>query len=194
MTAPNGQAALDNARQVDNYSPGYCLKYVRAEAWRIGGLYASAIDAWHGAIKRHPGDRNAPIGAPMFYEGGQYGHIVVAVETERDRMRSTDMPYSGVVNEGDIDWPVNNWGQKYLGWTEDLNAVDLPLESEDEMTGEDWDKLRKIVREECERNNKPATDSVWDEAQTVTSPGGDDMQKSMRQIARETWQRVAKMA
>ena len=195
MTAPSGQAALNNARQVNTYPVGYCLKYVRAEGWRIGGLYASAIDAWHGAIERHPGDRNPPLGAPMFYEGGQYGHIVLCTESERERMRSTDMPYSGAVSEGDLDWPVSHWGQRYLGWTGDLNGVDLPIAKgeDDEMTPDDWDKLRGIVRDEVERNNKGATDSVWDEAQTVTKPNGQDEQKSMRQIARETWQRVAKL-
>jgi hypothetical protein len=192
MTAPSGAAAVSNARQVGTYPPGYCLKYVRAEAWRIGGLYASAIDAWYGAIDRHPGDRNPPLGAPCFYSGGQYGHIVVW--TNQPDMRSTDMPSSGLVSEGDLDWPVNHWGQTYLGWAGDLNGVDLPLESEDEMTGEDWEKLRRIVREEVQKNNATSTDSVWDERQTVTLPSGKDADKSMRQIARETFQRVAKMA
>jgi hypothetical protein len=192
MTAPSGQAALDNARQVKTYPPGYCLKYVRAEAWRIGGLYASAIDAWHGAINRHPGDRTPPLGAPCFYSGGQYGHIVVWAEKPED-MRGTDMPSAGVVGEDALDWPERHWGQTYLGWTEDLNGVDLPLGNEDEMTPEDWDKLRNIVRDEVERNNKGATDAVWDESLTVTKPNGEDDQKSTRQVLRETWQRVAKL-
>jgi hypothetical protein len=148
VTAPSGQAAIDNARQVDGYPVGYCLKYVRAEAWRVGSLYASAIDAWHGAVRRHPGDRRPPAGAPMFYAGGQYGHIVICTRADTEDIRSTDMPYAGHVDEGDLDWPVTHWGQEYLGWAEDLNAVDLPLGEEDEMTSEDWDKLRDIVREE----------------------------------------------
>lgn len=151
MTAPSGQAALDNARQVTTYAVGYCLKYVRAEAWRIGGLYGSAIDAWYGAIDRHPGDRSPPIGAPMFYSGGQYGHIVVCVRESDGRMRSTDMPSSGVVSEGELAWPVEHWGQDYLGWAGDLNGVDLPLGSEDEMTPDDWEKLRGIVRDEVQK-------------------------------------------
>jgi hypothetical protein len=151
VTAPSGQAALDNARQVDTYAVGYCLKYVRAEAWRIGGLYASAIDAWHGAVHRHPGDRNPPLGAPMFYSGGQYGHVVFNSKANTENMRGTDMPNNGAVSEGDLDWPVTHWGCTYLGWTEDLNSVDLPLESEDEMTPDDWDKLRNIVRDEVQR-------------------------------------------
>ena len=187
MTAPSGQAALSNARQVHSYPPGYCLKYVRAEAWRIGGLYGSAIDAWHGAVKRHPGDRNPPVGAPMFYSGGTYGQIVVTGDDPADDdMRGTDMPHSGQVSEGDMDWPVTNWGQTYLGWTEDLNGVDLPLgKDEDEMTGDDWDKMRKIVADEVAK--------VWTKNQDVTLPNGKKDTKTTGQILRETWQRVAKM-
>lgn len=194
MTAPSGQAALDNARQVRTYAPGYCLKYVRAEAWRVGSLYASAIDAWHGAIRRHPGDRHPPLGAPCFYSGGQYGHIVVWAEKPED-MRGTDMPSSGQVGEDALSWPEQHWGQTYLGWAEDLNGVDLPLAGdEDEMTPADWDKLRTIVRDEVTRNNGASTDSVWDERQTVTKPNGQDEAKAMRTLMRETWQRVAKLA
>lgn len=151
MTAANGQAAVSNARQVTTYPVGMCLKYVRAEAWRIGSLYGSAIDAWYGAIDRHPGDRSPPLGAPLFYSGGQYGHIVVNTKANADPMRGTDMPSSGRVSESDLDWPVRNWGQTYLGWAGDLNGVDLPLGEDDEMTPADWDKLRGIVREEVQR-------------------------------------------
>jgi len=149
VTSANGKEALAKARQHQTYAVGYCLRFVRLEAWEIGGLYASAIDAWHGAQHRHPGDRNPPIGAPMFYAGGRYGHIVVAGD-RADLMRSTDCRTSGAVSEADTDWPVRSWGQRYLGWTEDLNGIDLPLEAEEEeeMTGEDWQKLRSIVREE----------------------------------------------
>jgi hypothetical protein len=192
MTAPSGSAAVANARTVDTYSSGMCLKFVR-EQWRVNSLYGSAIDAWAGAVDRHPGDRSPPLGAPLFYEGGQHGHIVIGVKANADPMRGTDMPSSGRVSEDVIAWPEIHWGQKYLGWTGDLNAVDLPLGNEDEMTPDDWDKLRGIVRDEVERNNKGATDAVWDEAQTVTKPNGDDEQKSTRQILRETWQRVANL-
>ena len=189
MTADSGQQALSNAREVKTYPQGYCLKFVR-EGWRIGGVYASAIDAWHGAIKRHPGDRNPPIGAPVFYSGGQYGHIVFNTEGPDD-IRGTDMPSSGQVSEDDTNWPVRNWGQTYLGWTEDLNGVDLPLEDE-EMTSEDWQKLRDIVAEEVKANNPAVVDKVWEEEFTVTKPDGKDEKKSSRQVIRETWQRVAK--
>jgi hypothetical protein len=144
MTAGSGDAALSNARQIGSYAQGMCLKYVRAEAWRIGSLYGSAIDAWYGAVKRHPGDRNPPTGAPMFYSGGQYGHIVID-NAKADGMRSTDNPSSGRVGETDVDWPVRAWGQTYLGWTEDLNGVDLPLGDVDDDEGDDMQQQDEIA-------------------------------------------------
>lgn len=194
MMAGSGDEAVANARRFDTYAVGYCLRFVRAEAWQIGGLYASAIDAWHGARHRHPGDRNPPLGAPLFYSGGRYGHIVIATKPGVGQMRSTDCRTRGAVSEALIDWPVKTWGQTYLGWTEDLNGVTLPLgEEDDEMKPEDWIKLRAIVREEVAANNPTVADSVWNEEQNVTQPNGDKVTKTTRQILRETWQRVAKM-
>jgi hypothetical protein len=187
VMAEDGQEAVDNARRFTSYEPGYCLKFVRAEAWQIGSLYGSAKDAWYGAKKRHPGDRRPPLGAPMFYNGNShYGHIVV--NTGQERIRSTDCQTSGHVSEAELDWPVEEWGQGYLGWTEDLNGVNLPLfgmDEEDEMKPEDWDKLRDIVAQEVGK--------VWTEAVTVTKPNGQKEEKSAEQVLRETWQRVAKL-
>ena len=73
-------------------------------------------------------------------------------------------------------------------------APSIDYIDEDEMTDDDWTKLRGIVHDEVVANNKAATDSVWDEALTVTKPNGQDEQKSARQVLRETWQRVAKLA
>ena len=192
MTAPSGQAALNNARQVNSYPPGYCLKYVRAEAWRVASLYGSAIDAWHGAVDRHPGDRTPPLGAPMFYSGGQYGHIVINTKANATTMRSTDCQTSGDVSETDIDWPVRNWGQTYLGWTGDLNGVDLPLGTEDDMQQEDFERIRDIVRDELNKNNPEVVDKVWSEPRNATNPDGQTVEKSMASLVRQTWERVVK--
>lgn len=181
MTAADGTEAVANARRVDRYESGMCLMYVRDEAWRIGALYSSAIDAWHGAVHRHPGDRTPPLGAPMFYAGGSYGHVVVCVRHDDGRIRSTDMPSSGVVSEGALTWPETAWGSDYLGWTEDLNGVRLPLGDEDEMKPEDWDKLRAIVRDE-----------VWERKLEVDKPDGSPTKKAAGQMLREILQRVQK--
>lgn len=130
MTAGSGQEAVKNARTFDSYSSGMCLQWVRGGAWEIGSLYGSAIDAWHGAIHKHPDDRNPPLGAPCFYGGSEHGHIVVF--TGGGDMRSTDCKSRGGVAEAPLNWPETQWGQHYLGWTEDLNGVRLPLGEEDD--------------------------------------------------------------
>lgn len=180
MTASSGKEAVANARAVDTYPPGYCQKYVRS-AWEVASLYGSAIDAWYGAVDRHPGDRSPPLGAPMYYEGGNYGHVVIGTKADAAPMRSTDMPHSGVVGEDVISWIENHWGYRYLGWTGDINGVDLPLETEDEMKPEDWDKLRQIVRDE-----------VWERKLEVDKPDGSPTKKAAGQMLREILQRVQK--
>jgi hypothetical protein len=131
VVANNGADAVANARHVTSYEPGMCLKYVRGEAWEVGSLYGSAIEAWNGSTDKHPGDRNPPLGAPCFYDGGQYGHVVVFVGGD---MRSTDCQTTGRVSETDLDWPSRTWGSayRYLGWCGDLNGVDLPLDNSTE--------------------------------------------------------------
>ena len=124
MTASSPAQAVANGRAVTGYPVGYCQKYVRDPCWRVPSLYGSAIDAWNGARRRHPGDRNPPAGAPCYYSGGNYGHAVISVGG--GRIRSTDCPTSGRVNDTDLAWPERTWGYTYLGWTEDLNGVTLP--------------------------------------------------------------------
>lgn len=191
MVASSGKAAVENARKFARYEVGMCQKFIRGEAWHLGSLYGSAIDAWYGAMHKHPEDRNPPLGAPMFYKGGQYGHIVI--NTGQNDIRSTDCPSSGQVSEAATDWPVNHWGQDYLGWTEDLNGVMLPLDKDDdEMKDEDFQRIRKIVAEEVKQNNGEAAERVWIDDMTVTKPDGSKQTKDVRQVIREVWQKIAK--
>lgn len=127
MTAASGREALDNADSYGSYDQGMCLQWVRGPCWEIGSFYASAIDAWNGAHKKHPGDRDPPDGAPCFYRGGTYGHIVIYRTHGSGRIRSTDCTYATKVGDAALSWPETAWGDTYLGWTEDLNGVDLPL-------------------------------------------------------------------
>lgn len=126
MTAKSGDEASKNGAAYTSYETGMCLKWVRGPCWEIGSLYGSAIEAWNGAREKHPGDRNPPVGAPCFYSGGTYGHAVIARPGDR-RIRSTDAPSSHKVSDQDLAWPEWAWGYTYLGWTEDLNGVGLPL-------------------------------------------------------------------
>jgi hypothetical protein len=135
MTASSPQEAVSNGRSYSSYDTGMCLKWTRGPCWEVGSLYASAIDAWNGATQKHSGDRNPPEGAPCFYRGGQYGHAVISVGG--GRIRSTDCTSSTKVNDAALSWPESAWGYTYLGWTGDINGVDLPLGS----TGEGLDDV-----------------------------------------------------
>ena len=133
MTADSGRAAVDNANGWTSYASGMCLQWVRSKCWLLGSYFPDAITAWNGAEFKHPGDRTPPLGAPLFYRGGQYGHVVIA---RAEDMRSTDCTSTGRVSPAAIGWVEDHWGYTYLGWTGDLNGVRLPLTT-DTNTGED---------------------------------------------------------
>lgn len=123
MVASSASESIGNARDYGSCDVGMCLKYVRT--WlEIGSREASAADAWHAAKYRHT-DRNPPPGAPVFYLGGEYGHIALTVDDDGN-IRSTDCTSSGDVSESDLDWPTRKWGHDYVGWTEDVNGVSIP--------------------------------------------------------------------
>jgi hypothetical protein len=148
MTADSGKQALANGRNIKSGWSGMCQKYVRDPCWRVGSLYGSAIDAWNGSTKKHSGDRTPPVGAPCYYRGGNYGHAVISTGNGKV-MRSTDCTYTGDISEVEIGWVESHWGYTYLGWTGDLNGVDLPLgnEGDDDMplSDSDLDKIAQRV-------------------------------------------------
>jgi hypothetical protein len=127
MVAGSGDAAVANGRKVSTYDSGMCQMFVRSQCWQVPSLYGSAIEAWNGAREKHPGDRNPPMGAPVYYRGGNYGHAVIFVGS--GDMRSTDCQTAYAVSDTDLSWPERAWGYEYLGWTGDINGVDLPLSS-----------------------------------------------------------------
>lgn len=147
MVAESGKQALANGRAHGSGYSGLCAKYVREPCWRVAALYGSAIDQWRGATKKHPGDRNPPPGAPMYYEGGQYGHAVVSAGG--GQIRSTDCTSANDISEVDVSWVEKNWGYRYLGWTGDLNGVDLPItgKDDDEVRDEDIEAIAKRVNQ-----------------------------------------------
>jgi hypothetical protein len=186
MTAIGPRAAIRNAHSVKQYPPGMCQQFVRHPCWEVPPLYGSAIEAWNGARHKHPGDRNPPLAAPLYFRGGKYGHAVIAV-APRQVMRSTDCRTRGQVSDEQISWIEQHWGYEYLGWTEDLNGVLLPLrdEEDEEMNEADWKRLQGMLDDTVEK--------VWAEKITVTQPGnGQDTEKKAEQVIRETWQKVTK--
>jgi hypothetical protein len=180
MTARDADEAVANANARTSYDSGMCQQFVRGPCWEVAAVFGSAIEAWNGARHKHPGDRNPPKGAPCFYRGGNYGHVVIA---KGDGVRSTDTPSSGRVGDTALSHFEAAWNYTYLGWTSDLNGVDLPLGGggDDEMNEDDWKRLRNIVRDE-----------VWERKLDVDKPDGSPTKKSAGQIIRETLQRVQK--
>lgn len=146
MVASSGDEAVHNARQIKSGYSGMCQKFTRV-SWEVGSLYGSAIDAWNGADEKHSGDRTPPVGAPCYYRGGSYGHAVVYVGN--GKIRSTDCPSAGQISEVDLNWPEVHWGYPYLGWTGDINEVDLPLNGKDDddmpLSDKDIQKIADAV-------------------------------------------------
>jgi hypothetical protein len=166
-----------------------CQQYVRGPCWGVGSLYGSAIEAWNGSTQKHPGDRNPPDGAPCYYSGGSYGHAVLFTD-KSDAMRSTDCQSTGRVSETDLGWPERAWGYKYLGWTGDINGVDLPLSSSSNSeTGEDdmpkYDHASRASDVTIAANEWRTIS--WD---NVTGDGGFDVGQSGCEIGGRTYNAV----
>lgn len=83
-----------------------------------------AIDGWNGSPMKHPGDRNPPIGALVYYSaatsGATAGDGHVAIYVGGGMIRSTDAGGYGVNATVPLNWPERNWGRRYLGWTGDV--------------------------------------------------------------------------
>jgi hypothetical protein len=133
MRASAGDAVAA-ANKYTSYSVGYCLRWV-VTCWQAPSIGCpDAITSWEWALQKHPNDRNPPVGAPVYYRGGNYGHIAIC--TAPGRIRSTDCQGAGKVSEVALSWPEQAWGYPYLGWTGDLSKADLPLapDGDDDVT------------------------------------------------------------
>jgi hypothetical protein len=84
--------------------------------------YLSAAEQWHQMVatnNAHPGDRQPPTGALVFWAtGGPYGHVAVYVGN--GRIVSNDIG-DAVAGEGGVylvDFALieTKWGATYLGW------------------------------------------------------------------------------
>lgn len=121
-----GQPAIDfgYARVGPNAMPasGYCLQFVR-ENFAVPAVYGSAIDAWHGAAYRHPGDPNPPAGVPVWYDTASvYGHVAFYVGG--GRCLST---YNADVRDLAFADMPNVFGGPYLGWAPEVNEHQIIL-------------------------------------------------------------------
>jgi CW_7 repeat len=88
---------------------------------------ADAVDGWKKEPKRHPGDRHPPRGVPLAWSGGSKGHGHRAVSLGNQMVRSIDVYGPGSVGTVRLDWFEKNWDMKYLGWSETISGLMIPL-------------------------------------------------------------------
>lgn len=114
---------IESLRPTASYE-GLCLRGVRT-ALSIPALYPSAIKAWEAV----PGDeRNRtlpPPGKPIFWALGKHGHV--ALSCGFGVCWSTDILRRGKFDVVPTALIERRWGGRYLGWSESLNGVSLPL-------------------------------------------------------------------
>ena len=106
---------------------GYCHRTCQ-NAWGLPHKYASALDAWNHipAKAKNTDPTKAPIGAPHFFDGGLYGHVVLQSD-KKGIVIGTDAPVADYVGEVPLNWFAKHWGKKYLGWSSVYNDESLQL-------------------------------------------------------------------
>ena len=104
---------------------GMCLKTCRL-AWQIPAKYPSAIVAWNNTPKKNKftDPMKAPVGVTHFWKGGKFGHVAIQ-SSKSGYVWSTDLPIKDTVGRIYYTEVSDAWGSKYLGWTTQLNGVDL---------------------------------------------------------------------
>jgi len=125
VTAASGSAAAANALNINQGYSGKCLQFVRT-VWDVSAKYATAKAAWDHAGLRHPDLSNAPIGAPVFFSHPKVAAGHVALYLGNGKIRSTNSATGRVSTYPISTW--TGWGYSLLGWTEDLNGVELPID------------------------------------------------------------------
>lgn len=113
---------------------GYCQSDCR-QSYGLPSLFGSAWSQWLGLDDedRHTGKiEDAPVGAPLFFRGGTYGHVMLAANPFKDGRPgawSNDLVQYGMIDKVARTAPVIHWGQQYVGWGSSLNGYDLELKA-----------------------------------------------------------------
>lgn len=116
--------AIKKSKTITHGYKGLCLQFVRT-CYNIPAKYASAASAWANAKKKHSTTAliNVPAGYPVFFSipGNKYGHVALYLGDGNFR---TNYSAKGTVITARLTDPVFR-GMKMLGWSEDLNGVNL---------------------------------------------------------------------
>lgn len=110
-------AVAEHLHKTDARYPGLCLKFVRTTL-DIPAKYPSAKEAWRNIPATHRHGGIAPAGYPMHYNIGQFGHIVLSCG---DGTVWSNISATG----GQIERVPYASFDNYLGWSTQLNGVDL---------------------------------------------------------------------
>jgi hypothetical protein len=98
---------------------GLCQSFCR-QSYGVKPWAGSAISAW-GKIpkaKKVSGGRpqDAPRGALLYYQGGKYGHVALAIGKRTNKAcLSNDYVARGEIDRAPRDFP--RWGIRYVGWS-----------------------------------------------------------------------------
>lgn len=98
------------------------------EIYPTNHWYPSARSQWENAKKKHTSLENIPIGAPVYYHGGNFDHVVLYVGN--GHVRSTDAGGRGLMATVPLEWFEKAWGYIPLGWSEDLGGKDIDFETQ----------------------------------------------------------------
>lgn len=82
-----------------------------------GGQFPNANSGWEKSQYKHPGDRNPPRGAPVYFSGFD-GHVCMATGSG-DEVWTTDRTF-GVNGYWSISGIESQWEREYYGWTGDI--------------------------------------------------------------------------
>lgn len=134
MTIADRETAARRAAASETNRPGTCQLWTRTQYGapsagdqdRDGD--ADAVDGWKSepAKYRHV-DRHPPRGVPVAWSGGRNGYGHRAISLGGGLIRSTDAGGTGKVATVQLGWVERTWGLHYLGWSESISGIKIPL-------------------------------------------------------------------
>lgn len=129
---------------------GYCLKTIRA-LFGVAPLYPDAETAGEHATRMHheTDPMKIPWGVPVWWFNGRFGHIALSIG--RGRCITTDYVRTGQLGVAPIGALASWCGGRLIGWSNDLNGVDVW--EPDKPAPEPWtiDDRIKLVRGALDR-------------------------------------------
>lgn len=130
----NREEAALAAEATNHNTVGFCQAVTRGwyDAPSVGDFdgdgAADAEDGWKSEpLRARHSTRNPPRGVPVTYLGGSNDNGHRAISLGNGKIRSTDAGGDGNVATVDLDWPEKNFGVTYVGWSETMDGIDIPL-------------------------------------------------------------------